>query len=103
MQELNELGIDISNAWLAFDSTGILTNRAEATRGGESFPTFTLQDILEMSPMIHLRHNIDAINENNRWEITVTKLFIIEHREFANSALLAAFNMLKWCKQNNYI
>ena len=114
MQELIELGIDISKAsicWIGcadvndvypYNSTfkDIFENHKE-TMPTVLTPTFSLQDILDMLPRAW---EIGAYNANRN---TITVFLDDEigycHQEVSDSLLEAAFNMLKWCKQNNYI
>lgn len=114
MQELIELGISISKAsicWIGcadgndvypYNSTfkDIFENHKE-TMPTVLTPTFSLQDILDMLPRAW---EIGAYNANRN---TITVFLDDEigycHQEVSDSLLEAAFNMLKWCKQNNYI
>lgn len=111
MQELQELGIDISNAsmcWIRCTDGNkvfpyipkfrdIFENRRESLHDVIT-PTFSLQDILEMLPR---EWEIGAYNDN-RTNIT---LFLEDdetlhcHQEVSESLLDAAFKMLKWYKQ----
>lgn len=110
MRELIDMDIDIAKASMCWnyndeqDRWALVTNFTHSPYiENEIVPAFTLQDILEMLPTIHLHHNINAVNENARWEMSISERNIIEHREFSKSILLVAFNMLKWCKENKYI
>lgn len=77
------------------------------------FPTFTLQDILEMLPK-----TIEAFKDGSKLPLMITitgssKYAIVYCNPFCKNGtvgltihdtlLEAAFNMLKWCKQNNYV
>lgn len=122
MQEFANMGIDISNAsmcWskfkndIEFDLHAMSQNAfEERIRDIDTLytpydyyiiPTFTLQDMLEILPT---HKTFSEYNETyNRYWI---KLCSPEndniHIELSNKSLLeAVFNMLKWCKQNNYI
>lgn len=105
MNVLTNLGIDVSKAscewshrpyygW-KFHQKGAGTDSDE-----EYIPTFTLQDILKMLP----RGWEIGTYVANRNTLTV---FLNElgycHQEVSDSLLEAAFNMLKWCKENGYI
>ena len=106
MQELEKLGIDTTKAsmcWNTYDSFLIANNsdlkNAFNYSDDDWVPTFTLQDILEMLPkMIH--------NEFLELIISV-EYYICRYKNVCNlggdNPLEAAFNMLIWCKQNNYI
>lgn len=130
MQELKGLGIDISKASMLWyprmtmdiqngkghvyvESHYLVINHIDSkhfwdTRvGKETYPTFTLQDILEMLPKV-------IMTEEDNFELYLnTYQCYVQYRdskhnkmlniEFGNSILEAAFSMLKWCKQNNYI
>ena len=114
MQELIDMGIDVSKAsmcWIGcsdgndvfpYNSTfkEIFDNHKD-TIPQVLTPTFTLQDILSKLPRAW---EIGAYNANRN---TITVFLDDEtrhcHQEVADSLLKAAFNMLKWCKQNNYI
>lgn len=119
MQELIKLGIDISKAsmlWypkMAIDASTdkcyaeshyLTINRINSehfwnTREGkETYPTFTLQDILFMFKPLNGQWKL--MDYENGFEFS----YFGKNICFSNSNILeAAFNMLKWCKQNNYI
>lgn len=82
----------------------------EEWRCDNLIPTFTLQDILEILPNFHFisinynnyigyTMNVCSSNQETFGEIIHTESCMGE----TNNMLEAAFNMLKWCKQNNYI
>lgn len=126
MKELEELGINISNAsmcWSKWNNAKEYNLFAESKACRESFiqdliehncvdeenaqryahntiPAFTLQDILEVLPRVW---EIGAYNANRN---TITVFLDDEtgqcHQEVSDSLLDAAFNMLKWCKRKNY-
>lgn len=140
MQELVELGIDISNAsmcWGKWDDVKEYSLFAENKTDRESFiqdlinnncvdeedaqeyahntiPTFTLQDILEILPD-SIRFKKHKIGIYHLEIIPLDKriggvLFLYKSDtdrttaiKFDGSYIEAAFNMLKWCKQKNYI
>lgn len=117
MQELIDMGIDISSAsciWWNFADLGfalmllndgresLTIEKMKENHGAENIvPAFTLQDILDMLPRAW---EIGAYNANRN---TITVFLDDEtghcHQEVSDSLLEAAFNMLKWCKQNNYL
>lgn len=103
MQELKELGIDISKAsmvWYPKMAIDTRTNKGyveshyltinhidcdsfwNTREGRETIPTFTLHDILEILP-------------------EETRVVVI--RSNPEKFLIYAFKWLKWCKQNNYM
>lgn len=111
MQKLEELGVDISKAsmcWIGcadandvypYNSTfkDIFENQKE-TLPSVLTPTFTLQDILEILPKNSLYSNkhifvLYLLNDD----------FSILQEKSGKTPIEAAFNMLKWSKQNNYI
>lgn len=130
MQELKELGIDISNSiigWFKWnnENTWYLLNETVAQRRekvetmieGNCFyeddyksykytfiPTFTLQDILELLPDSIVDKDgytrIQMILPQDNKEVIIAYDNV---KQFSGSWLEAAFNMLKWVKQNNYI
>lgn len=110
MQELEELGIDTSNASMFW----YIDNRFKqiipcsdrdtikdwTNQHGENciIPTFTLQDILEMLPKPCY---INCIDEDfYQCEVT-TKYGSLSSND--KNPLVAAFNILMHCKQNNFI
>lgn len=121
MQELIELGIDVSKAsmcWIGcadgndvypYNSTfkDIFENHKE-TIPSVLTPTFTLQDILEILPerikygeetyiLCTLRHT--SVSYRKATDIGTGLITSIE----SDSLLKSAFSMIKWCLQNNYI
>lgn len=125
MQELKELGIDTSKAsmcWIGctdgndvypYNSTfkDIFESHKE-TIPSVLTPTFTLQDILEILPReikpfkgckswkVWLRL---LPYVGNRWCVLYENPDEIFYKSEGENPLEAAFNILKWCKQNNYI
>ena len=122
MQELKELGIDTSKASMCWLET-FYTDRTkkfepEVCNENQRFdewclPAFTLQDILEILPReikpfegckswkkVWLRLLPYA---GNRWCVLYENPDEVFYRSNGENPLEAAFNMLKWCKQNNYI
>lgn len=118
MQELIALGIDASKASMCWFPTMAIDTRTGKsyvenhylsinhinsihywnTRvGKETIPTFTLQDILTFFNSYQTLKLSDGVSLeirfNGRWV----------HGELGDNLLSIAFNMLKWCKQNNYI
>ena len=112
MQELKELGIDTSKASMCWLET-FYTDRTkkfepEVCNENQRFdewclPAFTLQDILEMLPDIIVNHEVYIPVIQKNFCKYVHNDNSILHLEVANNTIEAAFNMLKWCKQNNYI
>ena len=117
MEELVNLGIDVSKAsmcWIVTRSgvqflipnkkDSILEDILENEYLIDSYtPTFTLQDILEMLPDIIVNHEVYIPVIQKNFCKYVHNDNPILHLEVANNTIEAAFNMLKWCKQNNYI
>ena len=144
MQELKELGIDITGAsmkwapkvrWdengekrevygyiLDINYTPIGAPFWKTEDGKDTIPTFTLQDILDMLPQgFYLEENTTSLDKKAFLQINKTtsggyniayeqswdedgKLEIKMHGQQVNTSLLqAAFKMLKWCKQNQYM
>ena len=123
MKELEALGIDTSNASMCwypdndpdFPNNPIymltcIENIGDGYKG--RIPTFTLQDILGMLPMsIKLKDNKYAKLVFDKWgrlEYVLTEygevtgaLHYVDHT--ITTLLDSAFEMLKWCKQNEYI
>lgn len=103
MQELVALGIDTSKASIYWEHKefGVYEVSIDPYAYNNPIPAFTLQDILLKLPRVW---EIGAYNANRN---TITVFLDDEtgncHQEISNSLLEAAFNMLKWCKQNNYI
>lgn len=130
IQELIDLGIDVSNSvigWFKWnnENTWYLLNETVAQRREKVetiienncvyeddyksykytfIPTFTLQDILEMLP-----DNIIDKDGYTRIQMILpqdNKEVIIAYdniKQFSGSWLKAAFQMLKWIKENKYI
>lgn len=75
------------------------------------FPTFTLQDLLEMLPKSIPCEELEEYGENTHLVVDVNTIMYCDLNmnivygacAYGNSILEAAFNMLKWCKQNNYV
>lgn len=123
MQELIKLGIDISKAslfWVEsfyFDEKNnykrIITQSVSLTPTTNAIPTFTLQDILEMLPKnitvdcgIFKQVKFPLQIHYGLLEYSIPKLGLcteIIPKKGTSPLLQAAFNMLKWCKQNNFI
>ena len=123
MQELIDMGIDVSKASMYISEYGeIVSNVKICERDINWSPTFTLQDLLDMLPQgFYLEQNTTSLDKKVFLQINKTagggysiayeqswdedgKLKIKMHGQQLNDSLLeAAFNMLKWCKQNNYI
>lgn len=125
MRELIDMGIDISKASCTWCKVRAITS----DRKGYSWmvlpetlnkfdedhvPTFTLQDILEMLPYELPSNSTDFISYSLKM-IKWDDGYMLEYQEqyydedytlmsfMENTPLQAAFNMLKWCKENNYI
>lgn len=122
MQELINMGIDISKAsmrWMVSVSgiQFLVPNDENSTLSitlenefliNQYIPTFTLQDILEMLPREIDEHHL--ILEDNYDEFDMYYFLSISGKPIhtigdvtGKTPLEAAFNMLKWCKINNYI
>ena len=131
MQELQELGVDTSKAsccWCKLVSSNRIgyawlllpesLNKMDETH----VPTFTLQDILETLPKyIEVTEEQTDKSEylgTNRLRIGcpegIDDMYIMYTKDSKMnggwssfnakpSLIKAAFNMLKWCKENNYI
>lgn len=113
MQELKELGIDTSKAsmcWFIGATPDLLPIYSPIEYvENEYIPTFTLYDILEMLPKEIIKDGIsyikclDAYYDERYLFLYINRdIQDILHEE-CDIPLEAAFNMLKWCKQNNYI
>ena len=127
MQELIALGIDTSKAsmcWfpmmeldenmkLVVKSHFIGVNGIDfdsywnTIEGQNTIRTFTLQDILSLLPYsISTTHpsylSILPLRDGG-WYIRYSRMECDEKSTDGKTLLQAAFNMLKWCKQNNYI
>lgn len=115
MQELKELGIDTSKAsmcWLeTFYTDGTKKFESEVCNEHQRFdkwclPAFILQDILEILPSYRITYD-KYTNDSDKYEIRVDipegQHYITHIAQSSKSLLEAAFKMLKWCKQNNYI
>lgn len=107
MQVLIDLGIDVSkaNAYYALCAGGDykLYFRDKYIDCDNCTPTFTLQDILEMLPSYQIWDS-----KKYGYKCGINSLQCIDadghlYTEYGTTPLEAAFNMLKWCKQNNYI
>lgn len=102
-KELVALGLDMSDASMCYIEDSILpydesTHKIEDMMGYESIPTFTLQDILEILPKPCY---INCIDEDfYQCEVTTNNGSLGTN---GKTAIRAAFNMLKCCKQNNSI
>lgn len=110
MQELIDMGVDTSNAsciWWNFADLGfafmplndgrssITIEKMKENHGAENIvPAFTLQDILKILPKPCYINCIDEDFYQCNYENTSTS---------GSTPLKAAFNMLKWCKENGYI
>lgn len=129
MQELIDIGIDTSSAsciWWNFADLGfalmflndgresLTIEKMKKNHGAENIvPAFTFQDILEILPEnittdcgVFKQVNFSLQMHYGLLEYSTSKLGlhteIVPKRE-TSSLLQAAFNMLKWVKQNNYI
>ena len=131
-KELLALGIDMSNAsalWTAVvdddyepkywmpilraDCTPIeiLKEKFPLTyKEGNVYYTFTLQDILDMLPkyidgtnQLRILCYTGAYNVINFGYWTGSRMGWLHFSQDMNSTINSAFNLLKWCKINNYI
>lgn len=128
MQHLKDLGVDTSNAsacWyrvLGFGDLRVFTlwslafnKYIEKIEGLDTqiVPTFTLQDILDLLPLI-IEHNYD------RYELRIKRMVfasgvkyavLYEEQEYINWYIMqsyenlidAAYEMLCWCIENGYV
>lgn len=128
MQELIDMGVDTSKAsmhWISdyYDDTsqkwfgqylGIGYNCKLPYRKDKYIPAFTLQDILLMLPNTLEFQNVygDTHFEYIEfWGDGWNQMAVVDPLHPSSprittssiSPLRAAFDMLKWCKQNNYI
>lgn len=116
MLELIDMGIDVSKASMCWRRSlnyvtdewcidGLIINN-NFSHSLEYIPTFTLQDILLMLPT-HTTFSEDYSNDKcfgRYWVRLVSFDNANIHTELSNKSLLeAAFNMLKWCKENKTI
>lgn len=74
-------------------------------------PTFTLQDILERLPKTIIKNNdrcyLSLFAQGDCWVSSYNCCgfegdYSVEE-QYGSTPLEAVFNMLKWCKQNNYL
>lgn len=126
MQELIDLGIDTSKASMYWgfhitdiekkDPILVISKGPHFTFVGEYIPTFTLQDIISILPKripyyggedYVLSIDYCCFKDDNECLITYYTDSIYEHSPMKfqphGDILEAAFELLKWCKQNNYI
>lgn len=118
MQELIDMGIDTSkaNAYHALCAGGDykLYFRDKYIDCDNCTPTFTLQDILEMLP--HTLEFKDVYGNTHFeyiefWGDGWNQMAVVDPMHPSSprittsniSPLRSAFEMLKWCKENNYI
>lgn len=121
MQVLIDMGIDVSNASMCFiiyedGDYEVGTEDLAATLSldytiEKTTPTFTLQDILEMLPDSILGSTKQIKTVEFKLSTRGSKVYYIQDNfnqqwlkcTNGNTLLEAAFNMLKWCKENKYI
>lgn len=125
MQELIKSGVDVSKASMFWHPAFYRINGILDYDGYEDIPriklennydlandipTFTLQNILETLPKyLNVRDKIYFLTLMYDVSKGVVISYCTEHindilhSEGSANQLNAAFNMLKWCKQNNYI
>lgn len=121
MRELQELGIDTYKAsmcwyhyYVGMYTKGweclpkdiedyVMIPKIDSADILERIPTFTLQDILEMLPRTINYDGSKRLRIVPPNEIEYTNYSLEGHFTYGESLLDAAFNMLKWVKQNNYI
>lgn len=116
MQELIDMGIDTSKAsmcWIIYEDGDyeVGTEDLAATLSldytiEKTTPTFTLQDIMQMiqsAKCLKPGHLMTLVFAGDKNYITTNIYDPDSHRSYGDTPLEAAFNMLKWCKQNNYI
>lgn len=121
MQELIDMGIDIYKAsmhwWIPNIKypnniklcLGRVSDNYEK-QGDDVIPTFTLQDMLEyIKGSFGEKGDVCLFYEGNVWICSCMvfnsceQSYYNDYEQIDESPLVAAFNMLKWCKQNNYI
>lgn len=123
MEELEKLGIDISGASMFWYINGKFKQLIPCSnqdtisdwtnQHGENciIPAFTLQDILEMLPK-NIIHSNKQLKTCNYKLCTFDNKVMYTFNSFdqcwlkctcGKNLLEAAFDMLKWVKQNNYI
>lgn len=117
MQKLIAIGIDTSKASCTWCKVRAITSDRKGYSwvilpetlnklDEEHIPTFTLQDILEILPSYSVTYD-KYTNDLDKYEIRVDipeeQHYITHIAQSSKSLLEAAFNMFKWCKQNNYI
>lgn len=126
MQELIKLGVNTSKASMFWHPAFYRVNGILDFDRYEDIPriklenncdllkydilTFTLQDILEMLPKFiddkHYHLAIYPMLLDNLWFVGYDNIYgsgMALHAEYSKDCLMAAFNMLKWVRQNNYI
>lgn len=118
MQHLKELGLDTSKAsmcWVKLGEDVRLSVHDEYCYESslmESIPAFTLQDILEMLPST-INNNDDeywlefGVGELDKsdWYIQYKSVETISVFKYisSNTSIDAAYEMLCWCIENNYV
>ena len=120
MQALEKLGIDTTKAslyWIEsfyFDEKNnnerIIMQSVSLIPTTNAIPTFTIQDILEILPKyLNVKDNtyfLTLMYDASKGVVIsycTEHIMNILHSEGSNNQLNAFFNMLIWCKQNNYI
>lgn len=127
MQELIALGIDTSKASMCWfpmmeldenmkpvvKSHFIGVNTIDfdsywnTIEGQNTIKTFTLQDVLSLLPYSISTTRPSYLSilplRDGGWYIRYSRMECDEKSTDGKTLLEAAFNMLKWCKQNNYI
>lgn len=109
MQELKELDIDTnygSMYWHNYNTDSDPQWELCSSADVGDITTFTLQDILEMLPSYSITYD-KYTNGLDKYEIKVdipeNQHYITHIARSSKSLLKAAFKMLKWCKQYNFI
>ena len=127
MQELIALGIDTSKASMCwFPMMEIDENMKPVVKshfigvntidfdsywntieGQNTIKTFTLQDVLSLLPYSISTTRPSYLSilplRDGGWYIRYSRMECDEKSTDGKTLLQAAFHMLKWCKQNNYI
>lgn len=127
MQELIALGIDTSKASMCwFPMMEIDENMKPVVKshfigvntidfdsywntieGQNTIKTFTLQDVLSLLPYSISTTRPSYLSilplRDGGWYIRYSRMECDEKSTDGKTLLEAAFHMLKWCKQNNYI
>lgn len=109
MKELEILGIDISKASMFWEiykdgTKALFTSDLDAfSKSCLHIPTFTLQDIIDLIVSWAEYDFCVAHNKAFLFDLSDSDTTIPFHMEVGKTTIEAAFKLLKWLKQNNYI